>query len=231
VLQHRAVAHLTAGATFYGELDASNLGVYAGARVGMIAPASAANTFTMAYTESNGATSANATGNFILDVGDDGRATTTDADSGAASVFYFVSANEGFIVGSTVVTGDSQRKFFGTFEPQSGTPFDLGTLNGDYVFGTEPLETLTGDASTGVVHIDGAGHGMVVVDTKAADGTLSAGITSTWTLAASAGGAQTFLITPASGQAYFLAPMSATRSAFLSSPPLTQWPNLFLLER
>jgi hypothetical protein len=84
--------------------------------------------------------------------------------------------------------------------------------------------------STGVIHFDGSGHGTAVVDTKAADGTLSGGVTSTWTLSAN-GSSQTFTVAPATGQAYFLAPMSATQAAFLSSPPLTMWPNLFLLEK
>ncbi len=222
---------LNAGATFYGEMEGPAAGVYSGARVGTIAPASVANTFTMAYTESGGASSVDNTGSFIIDVGIDGRTTTADSASGAASVFYFVSANRGFIVGSTVVASDSQRKFFGTFEPQTGTPFGAGTLDGDFILGTEPPESLGGDVGTGVVHIDGAGNGTVLTDSKLADGTLSGGVSSTWALTEGGGGSPSFTVAPSTGQAYVLTLLSPTKAPFLSSPPLTQWPNLFLLEK
>jgi hypothetical protein len=93
---------LTQAATFYGEMEGNVPGETSGARVGTITPASLSNTFTMTYRQSFGDSSADTSGNFIIDVGDDGRATGSDADTGATSVLYFVSSNKGFIVGSTV---------------------------------------------------------------------------------------------------------------------------------
>src|SRR5262249_981413 len=164
---------LTQPATFYGELEGPASGVNAGGRVGTIVHGASAGTFTMAYSESSANAASDASGNFTFDVGDDGRASVTDPDTGATSTFYFVSSNQGFIVGSTLAMGEpASRKFFGTFEPQAGAPFSDATFAGDYVFGNEPLESVGGDVSTGVVHFDGAGHATVTVDSEAADGTL-----------------------------------------------------------
>jgi len=95
-------------------------------------------------------------------------------------VFYLVGPNQGYFL-ETGYAG------LGQFEPQTGAPFSLATLNGKFVIGSVPASSLASVNRSGYVTADGAGNTTYVLDENVGVGTINVlqlGVTanSTYTL-------------------------------------------------
>jgi len=102
--------------------------------VGILSIPSSGN-FSLSGDENNGTTTASVvdSGTYSVD-SSNGRVTTTASGANPPLIFYLVSANEGFLLGSdnSVTTG--------FFEPQTGGPFSNASANGSYSYGsTAPM--------------------------------------------------------------------------------------------
>jgi hypothetical protein len=102
--------------------------------VGILSIPSSGN-FSVSGDENDGGTTTSValTGTYIVDA-TTGRVTTTPSGANHLAIFYLVSANKGFLLGSdnSVMTG--------FFEPQTGGPFGLSSADGTYSYGsTAPM--------------------------------------------------------------------------------------------
>jgi hypothetical protein len=154
-----------------------------------------AGNFKLAADENNGGTvqALNQAGTYT--VASNGRVTVTGTTQPA--VFYLVSANKGFVVGTdaSVTTG--------FFEPQSGGPFSTASVNGDFFFGTTtPMNPNVSDES-GVAKFNGAGSVTGTTDSNKTSGLFpDQAFTDAYTITASGRGTMTstttifYLISP-----------------------------------
>lgn len=83
-----------------------------------------------------------------------------------ARVFYLVAPNQGYFL-ETGYAG------LGQFEPQTGAPFSVATLNGTFTIGTIPASSLASVNSSGYATADGAGHATFTLDENVGVGTLN----------------------------------------------------------
>lgn len=94
-------------------------------------------------------------------------------------VFYLVAPNQGYFL-ETGYAG------LGQFEPQTGAPFSLSSLNGTFVYGLAPASSLVSINSSGIFVADGAGNATSTLDENLGLGTinvLQAGVTGSYTYA------------------------------------------------
>jgi len=80
-------------------------------------------------------------------VSPNGRTATTGFTH--SPVFYLVNANQGFFVGTDPIASAGQ------FEPQTGGPFNNGSLNGTYCYGTDGAAIGSRLTAVGAVNFDG----------------------------------------------------------------------------
>jgi large repetitive protein len=85
----------------------------------------------------------------------------------APRVFYLASPNTGYFL-ETGYAG------LGQFEPQTGAPFSLATLDGTYAVDNVPASSLAGINSTGNYTFDGAGNASYTLDENVGVGTTNA---------------------------------------------------------
>jgi hypothetical protein len=143
------------------------------------------------------------TGTYTVDSNGLGRGVINNVNGPGLSVFYLVSPDRGFIL-----SGNDSLEF-GTFEPQTGSPFSNASLSGDYAWGTILLLSSPGTSfASGVLSADGVGNLSGTLTTKA--GT----VTFTGTYSAASNGRTTLSITPISGPPsnlvfYFISPAKA----------------------
>ncbi len=83
-----------------------------------------------------------------------------------ARVFYLVAPNQGYFL-ETGYAG------LGQFEPQTGAPFSVATLNGTFTIGTVPASSLASINSSGFATADGAGNATYTLDENVGVGTLN----------------------------------------------------------
>lgn len=83
-----------------------------------------------------------------------------------ARVFYLVAPNQGYFL-ETGYAG------LGQFEPQTGAPFSVATLNGTFTIGTIPASSLASVNSSGYATADGAGNATFTLDENVGVGTLN----------------------------------------------------------
>jgi hypothetical protein len=100
-------------------------------------------------------------------------------------VLYLYGPNAGFLVG----TGPSVE--FGIIEPQAAGPFNLTSLSGGYMFGSENPSDVTVALETGVATLDGAGKVAGTTDQSSSAGLAQNQITNL-TYSVTADGAGTF---------------------------------------
>ena len=79
-------------------------------------------------------------------------------------VLYLYGPNEGFLVGTDTNVES------GIVEPQAAGPFNLATLSGPYIFGTENASASTDTLETGVAALDGAGNVVGTMDESSSAG-------------------------------------------------------------
>jgi hypothetical protein len=84
----------------------------------------------------------------------------------APRVFYLVSPNKGYFL-ETGYAG------LGNFEPQTGSPFSLATLDGTYVEGTIPASSLASINTSGHFTANGNGQANYTLDENVGVGTIN----------------------------------------------------------
>jgi hypothetical protein len=80
--------------------------------------------------------------------------------------FYLISPDSGYFL-ETGYAG------LGRFEPQSGNPFSLGSLDGTYVYASLPAGSLASINTSGILVADGAGHATTTADLNVGVGTIN----------------------------------------------------------
>jgi hypothetical protein len=80
--------------------------------------------------------------------------------------FYLISPDSGYFL-ETGYAG------LGRFEPQSGSPFNLGSLDGTYVYASLPAASLASINTSGILLADGAGHATTTADLNVGVGTIN----------------------------------------------------------
>jgi len=83
-----------------------------------------------------------------------------------ARVFYLVAPNQGYFL-------ETSYAGLGQFEPQTGAPFSVATLNGTFTIGTVPASSLASVNSSGYATADGAGNATFTLDENVGVGTLN----------------------------------------------------------
>ena len=83
-----------------------------------------------------------------------------------ARVFYLVAPNHGYFL-------ETSYAGLGQFEPQTGAPFSVATLNGTFTIGTIPASSLASVNSSGYATADGAGNATFTLDENVGVGTLN----------------------------------------------------------
>jgi len=142
-------------------------------------------------------------GTYTVDSNGLGRGVIDNVNGPGLNVFYLVSPDRGFIL-----SGNDSLEF-GTFEPQTGSPFSNASLSGNYALGTIPLLSSPGTSfASGVLSADGVGNLSGTLTSKAGTETFT-GIYSV-----AINGRATLSITPSSGSPsnlvfYFVSPSKA----------------------
>ena len=135
--------------------------------------------------------------------------------------FYLVSPDSGYFL-ETGYAG------LGVFEPQTGAPFSLATLDGTYVYANQPAASLASINSTGTLTSNGAGSATTVLDENVGVGNinlLQLGVTNT----------NTYTLTDATAGRYLLGTttviyaISPDRFVLVDTSPLTTSPSVSLL--
>jgi hypothetical protein len=80
--------------------------------------------------------------------------------------FYLVSPNNGYYL-ETGYAG------LGRFEPQTGSPFSLGTLDGTFIYASLPASSLASINTSGIFTADGAGNATTEADLNIGVGTIN----------------------------------------------------------
>ena len=84
----------------------------------------------------------------------------------AARVFYLVSPNSGYFL-------ETSYAGLGRFEPQTGAPFTLATLDGTFVYASQPAASLASLNSSGIFTANGAGSATSTLDLNVGVGTIN----------------------------------------------------------
>jgi uncharacterized repeat protein (TIGR01451 family) len=160
----------------------STSGTGADVLLGLVTP-SGTGTFAFSGDENNaGALAAQSFTNGTYSVASNGRVTISGTGS-HNPVFYLVSANKGFVVGTDSAVAS------GSFEPQTGGPFTNASVNGTFSFGSiTPVEANVSDES-GVATFNGLG-GISGTSDSTTGSTLNSGqaFSETYSFAASGRG-------------------------------------------
>lgn len=145
----------------------------------------------------------------------------------APRVFYLVAPGQGYFL-------ESGYAGLGHFEPQTGAPFTLGSLNGTYVEGTIPASSLASINTSGFFTADGNGNANSTLDANVGVGTINVlqlGTTSTTTYSLSDSNNS-----PATTGRYLLGDgttviyaISPNRFVLLNTSPLTTSPSVVVL--
>ena len=135
--------------------------------------------------------------------------------------FYLVSPNSGYFL-ETGYAG------LGRFEPQTGGPFSLATLDGTYVYASQPASSLASINSSGTFVANGTGSATTTVDENIGVGTinvLETGVTSTsaYTLNSATDGR--YLL----GTTTVIYAINPKRFVLVDTNPLTTSPSISLL--
>jgi hypothetical protein len=81
------------------------------------------------------------------------------------------------------------------------------------------------------VHFDGAGNATATTDSEDASGTLGTGTVNTLTATQNGSGSPTFLIQADAGDFWLMTLISPTKAVFAAFVSLTNYPDLYLLEK
>lgn len=100
------------------------------------------------------------------------------SSGGGVPVFYLVGPNQAFVVGT------DGAATFGTIEPQTGSNFNLASLTGNYLGGSQPPETWSVGEEVDSVTSDGKGNfTSITSDDNGSGGTSTNHSTATYTVA------------------------------------------------
>jgi len=100
------------------------------------------------------------------------------SSGGGVPVFYLVGPNQAFVVGT------DGAATFGTIEPQTGSNFNLASLTGHYLGGSQPPETWNVGEEVDSVTSDGKGNfTSITSDDNGSGGTSTNHSTATYTVA------------------------------------------------
>jgi hypothetical protein len=79
-------------------------------------------------------------------------------------VLYLIGPNQGFLVGTDEAAG------FGSFEPQSGGPFNNASLSGTFSYGTDGTDVGHRLTAVGVLDFDGVTNNQAMEDQSTPSG-------------------------------------------------------------
>ena len=135
--------------------------------------------------------------------------------------FYLVSPNTGYFL-ETGYAG------LGQFQAQTGAPFSLGTLNGTYVYASQPASSLASINSSGTLAANGAGSATTTLDLNVGVGTINVleldqTATSAYTLTDATAGR--YLL----GTTTVIYAISPNQFVLVDTNPLTTSPSISLL--
>ncbi len=135
--------------------------------------------------------------------------------------FYLVSPDSGYFL-ETAYAG------LGRFEPQTGGPFSLATLDGTFVYASQPAASLASLNSSGVFVANGTGSATSTLDLNVGVGTinvLETGVTSTSTYVLTSATAGRYVL----GSSTVIYAISPGRFVLVDTDPLTTSPTITLL--
>jgi hypothetical protein len=135
--------------------------------------------------------------------------------------FYLISPNSGYFL-ETGYAG------LGRFEPQTGNPYTLGSLDGTYVYASIPAASLASINSSGILVANGAGSATTTTDLNVGVGTinlLQLGVTATYPYTLTDATAGRFLL----GTTIVVYEIAPGRFVLVDTNPLTTSPSISLL--
>ncbi len=133
-------------------------------------------TFTLSADQNQGGTMNTESESGTYSVSLNGRVTLTFTGGSGAPVFYLVSKNQAFVVGTNLGVD------FGVMEPQTGSNFTTGALNGNYVGGSQPPQNANVNEEADTLNSNGEGTLTGTSDTNSSGGPASAAVSATYTV-------------------------------------------------
>ena len=106
----------------------------------------------ISFDDNHGGTLSTETGAGTYSVASNGRVTLTGIGGNHQPVFYLVSQNQGFVIGTDNAVA------FGQFYPQSGSSFNNASINGTYTGGSDYPEDANAGTEADSLTGDGAGN-------------------------------------------------------------------------
>jgi hypothetical protein len=133
-------------------------------------------TFTLSADQNQGGTMNTVSESGTYNVFPNGRVTLTFTGGSGAPVFYLVAKNQAFVVGTNLGV-DS-----GVMEPQTGSNFTTGALNGNYAGGSQPPQNANVNEEADTLNGNGEGTLTGTSDTNSSGGPASAAVSATYTV-------------------------------------------------
>jgi hypothetical protein len=136
-------------------------------------------------------------------------------------VFYLFAPTQGYFL-ETGYAG------LGEFDPQTGAPFSLATLDGTYIYGMPAASSLATTNSSGTFTADGAGNATYTLDENVGVGTINV-------LQPSTSGSSTYTLTDATAGRFLLGTstviyaITPNRFVLLDTSATTTSPSIVLL--
>jgi hypothetical protein len=179
-----------------------------------------AGTLSASFDDNNGGVVTTNTPSGTYSIASNGRVTLPGAGN-HPPVFYMVSANEAFFLGT------SPGVEFGFIEPQVGSSFTNGSLSGNYIFGDEFPVLAASSINSGVAVPNGSGSVNVTSDNNSS-GTLTAGQSATSTYSVSSNGRVTLTSGTDTNVMYIV---SSSKALLMSTKATSTTPTLKVLEK
>jgi hypothetical protein len=133
-------------------------------------------TFTLSADQNQGGTMNTVSESGTYNVFPNGRVALTFTGGSGAPVFYLVAKNQAFVVGTNLGV-DS-----GMMEPQTGSNFATGALNGNYAGGSQPPQNANVNEEADTLNGNGEGTLTGTSDTNSSGGPASAAVSATYTV-------------------------------------------------
>ncbi len=146
---------------------------------GGILSANGSGSGSSSFDDNHGGTLTTETGTGTYSVDSTGRVTLIGLGGSHLPVFYLVSQNQGFAIGTDNAVA------FGEFYPQTGGSFTNGSISGAYTGGSDYPEDLNSGAEVDLLTGDGAGNFTGVTENDGAHGPQESAIANTYSVASS----------------------------------------------
>ncbi|MFZ3262852.1 MAG: putative Ig domain-containing protein [Terriglobales bacterium] len=146
---------------------------------GGIFTANGSGSASLSFDDNHGGTLSTETGTGTYFVDSTGRVTLTGLGGGHPPVFYLISQNQGFVIGTDNAVA------FGEFYPQTGSSFSNGSISGTFTGGSDYPEDMNSSAEVDSLTGDGAGNFTGVTQNDGAHGPQENAISTTYAVASS----------------------------------------------